>query len=289
LVQLPLAARKLKASLSHVQYSVSPLFGNRVISTIHDVSFLVQPSWFERKDQAVLANSTRLAAKQCPLLITVSQASQKDMERLVPASRSKVRVVHNAASPSVVQAPLFTSDEIRAKFGIRDPFLLTAGTGWPRKNHKLAVESFLQSDASGSHQLVVAGHPGGESIVHPAVVHTGYVTDAELRSLYENASLYLAPSFYEGFGITILEAMACGCPVVCSKGGAQPEVAGDAAIVMPTFEVHAWSRVLDQLLSDGSMLPTLRSKGLMRAGQFSWSRSAEQTAAVYREALNLIR
>jgi glycosyltransferase involved in cell wall biosynthesis len=285
-MKFPLEARRQNASLVHTQYSVSPLLKGRSISTVHDVSFLVDPYWFTPKDVTLLRAGVRAAARYCRRIITVSETSKLDIEALVPGATGKTDVVYNAPSPDVVcDVDAGIVEEELAALGVRKPYLLTAGTGWKRKNLSLAVEAFCTSELSGPYQLIVAGKPGTPLPVSGNVLETGYVTERQLAALYRGATLYLAPSLYEGFGITIVEAMAAGCPVVCSSGGAQPEIAGDAAIVVDSFEPQAWRKVMEEAVRNGSMLEDLRSRGRHRAADFCWADSARKTASIYREVI----
>jgi glycosyltransferase involved in cell wall biosynthesis len=258
------------------------LLRGRSVSTVHDVSFLVEPLWFTPKDVTLLSAGVRAAARYCRRIITVSKTSKRDIEALVPGAKDKIDVVYNAPSPDVIcdlEAKIV--EEELAGLGVRKPYLLTAGTGWQRKNLGLAVEAFCTSNLCGPFQLVVAGKPGTPLPVSDNVLETGYVTERQLAALYRGATLYLAPSLYEGFGITIVEAMATGCPVVCSSGGAQPEVAGDAAIVVDSFEPRVWRQVMEDVVRNGSMLEDLRLRGRRRAADFCWAESAQQTASIY--------
>jgi alpha-1,3-rhamnosyl/mannosyltransferase len=136
------------------------------------------------------------------------------------------------------------------------------------------------------HKIVVAGKAGwGEEAPTGDVVYTGFVSDQELTALYQCASLYLAPSRHEGFGIPLLEAWACGCPVVCSTGGALPEVAGDAACVVESWGAADWADAIRSLLADSSKLESLRVRGRERLTLFSWKETAEKTVAAYREVV----
>jgi glycosyltransferase involved in cell wall biosynthesis len=134
--------------------------------------------------------------------------------------------------------------------------------------------------------LVVTGKPGwGEESAGAHVQTVGYVSNDDLCALYSGASIYLAPSRHEGFGIPIIEAFACGCPVVCSSGGALPEVAGDAAVVESSWEPEHWSTTIRGLLDDSGKLHELRRRGFERVKMFDWVESARRTADVYREVL----
>jgi glycosyltransferase involved in cell wall biosynthesis len=135
-------------------------------------------------------------------------------------------------------------------------------------------------------QIVVTGKAGwGNQAEGSHVKPVGYVSNEQLCALYSGASLYLAPSRHEGFGIPVIEAFACGCPVVCSTGGALPEVAGDAAIVEPTWDPAHWAATIRGALGDSSKLEELRRRGFQRVKQFDWIESARQTVDVYQEVL----
>ncbi len=281
LVAFPLAARRLKAGAIHTQYSLSPLVGNRGITTIHDVSFFIGPEWFKPRDRAILTRTVPAAAKLAKRIIAVSETSAKEIQHYVPAALGKVRPIHNGLPPWVkrVEDPA----PILSRLGVPPDFLLTVGTQWPRKNMKLAIDAAaLVSEMP----LVITGKPGWGEQAKTGTIPVGYVSNEDLCALYSGAALYLAPSRHEGFGIPIIEAFACGCPVLCSTGGALPEVAGDAAVVEPTWEPAHWAKSIHGLLGDSSKLSDLRQRGFERVKQFDWLESAKQTTEVYREVLD---
>ncbi len=275
-VAFPLAARRMGAEVLHTQYSLSPLAGRRGVTTIHDVSFFVEPSWFRFKDRVLLRSLVPLAARLASRVITVSATSRRDIERHLPAARGKVRVVPNAPHPDL--RPVEPSEAravVADRFGLEGPYLLTA----------LATQAAELLPASLPHSLVLTGKPGwGDESLGPRSRPVGYVQLQELAALYSAADLYLAPSRYEGFGITILEAFHCGCPVLCSAGGAQPEVAGDAAEELESWRPEDWAEAIRSLLSDSSKLERMRRDGRRRAADFRWEDAARRTCEVYREA-----
>ena len=278
-VAFPLFARKLGADVIHVQYSLSPLVDNVGITTIHDVSFFVGPQWFSKRDAWMLQHSAPAAVRRARKVITVSRTSADEIVRFIPSARDKVAYTYNAC-PDWIRPIPNAADQVREKFDLRSPFLLTVGTRWPRKNMELAVQAAAQAQLP----IVVTGKgtwtegelgPGGRSV--------GYVSVEDLSALYSAATLYLAPSRHEGFGIPLLEAFRCGCPVVCSSGGAFPEVAGDAACVVPDWEVASWSNAISNLVGDSSKLRTLRDAGQHRERAFRWDDTAARTLEIYRE------
>jgi glycosyltransferase involved in cell wall biosynthesis len=285
-VAFPIAARRRRADLLHTQYSMSPLAGRRGVTTIHDVSFFVDPSWFRPKDRLLLRTLVPLAARWASRVITVSETSRRDIERFVPSARGKVRVVPNAPHPDLAPVdPAEARKMVGERFGLEGPYLLTVATRWPRKNLALATQAAELLPPELPHPLVLTGKPGwGTESLGPRSRPVGYVQLRELAALYSAADLYLAPSRYEGFGITILEAFHCGCPVLCSAGGAQPEVAGDAAEVLASWSPEDWAEAIRNLLADSSKLERMRRDGRRRAAEFRWEDSARKTCDVYREA-----
>ena len=285
LVSFPLAARRRGAQVIHTQYSMSPLVGKIGVTTIHDISFLIGPEWFKPKDRIILSKTVPASARRAAKIITVSQTSKAEIEKAIPGSVGKVAVTP-LASPSWIRRVdrLTALDSVKTQLGVEPPFVLTVGTRWPRKNMQLAVDAVNGLDNSFKQRLVVTGKAGwGETALGSRGQAVGYVDPETLSCLYSAADLYLAPSRHEGFGIPVMEAFRCGCPVLCSCGGALPEVAGDAALVETSWEPEGWTRAIAGLLNDPSKLDALRGRGLKREKLFSWADTARKTLDVYRE------
>lgn len=285
LVTFPLNARRMGASALHTQYSLSPLAGNSGITTVHDVSFLIGPEWFKPKDRALLKATVPPSARRAARVITVSKTSKSEIERLLPGAESKVRVTYPSSHPLIVplKRPI-ARQYVRKNLGIEQPYMLTVGTRWPRKNIQLAVQAANRLPAGLHQKLIVTGKSGwGEQGKEGRVIESGYLSFETLSALYSAADLYLAPSRHEGFGIPLVEAFLCGAPVLCSSGGALPEVAADAAEVEPTWEADHWARTIEELLLDSSKLEQLRARGFERAKRFTWEETARKTLEVYRE------
>ncbi|MBS1701001.1 MAG: glycosyltransferase family 4 protein [Armatimonadetes bacterium] len=279
MVTLPLAARKVGANLLHVQYALSPLAKNG-ISTVHDVSFMIEPAWFSVQDQTLLKMGVELASRKAKRIVTVSETSKSEILRFFPKAKVKTRVATNACPPWIQRASPEQVSRVLDSHGITGPYAFTVGTNWARKNMKLAVEATREAGC----QLVVTGKQGGELAANH-VRATGYVDTDVLSALYTSATLYLAPSLHEGFGIPIVEAMRCGTPVVCGPGGAMPEVAGTAGFVMPDYDTATWAKAVRKLLNDPSKLSELSMRGTEREAEFTWSRSAQAHYEVYREVV----
>lgn len=286
-VKFPLAARSRGAKAIHTQYSMSPLVGSCGITTIHDVSFFIGPEWFRAKNLAMLRTSVPASARRARTVIAVSNTCKGEIERFIPAATGKIEVVYNAC-PSWVQHRDHkdAKQNVARKFGIDTPYLLTVGTRWPRKNMELAVKATDLLPASIDHRLLVTGKTGwGDQEIGTRGVRLGYVTHDQLCDLYSAADLYLAPSKHEGFGIPLLEAFRCGAPVLCSSGGALPEVAGDAGVVQRSWEPADWAATIQTLLGDSSKLDELRRKGFEREKQFTWVEAARKTLSIYMGAM----
>jgi glycosyltransferase involved in cell wall biosynthesis len=236
----------------------------------------------------MLTRSVPAAVESAAAVLTVSNTSKDEIERLIPAAKGKTFAAYNALGMNIQPMPSDEAHEIvHRELGVKGPYVLTVGTRWPRKNMQLALDAVAGLPKSLPHKVVVTGRPGwGEEAMGSRGQAVGYVTDRQLTALYQCADLYLAPSRHEGFGIPLLEAFACECPVLCSTGGALPEVAADAAEIEPTFEAASWTATLERLLQDQDRLAELRAKGLKRVKDFCWKETAEQTLEAYRRAVD---
>lgn len=283
LARFPLAARRMKAAAIHVQYSLSPLAGRVGFTTIHDVSYFVGPEWFKPLDLTLLTRSVPAAARRAKGIFAVSQTSKREIERFIPEAIGKTHVTYNACPPWIERVPIDAARErVRSEFEIEAPFLLTVGTRWPRKNMALAVRAAALLPEALPHRLVITGKEGwGSQELGSRGMAVGYAGNEQLNALYSAAALYIAPSRHEGFGIPVLEAFRCGCPVVSSTGGALPEVAGRAAEIVPGWDPADWSKRIGELLSDPSKLEGLAREGTARETEFSWEETARRTLKAY--------
>jgi glycosyltransferase involved in cell wall biosynthesis len=282
-VQFPRLARRRGARVIHAQYALSPLVGRIGITTIHDVSFFIGPQWFGAKDRFLLQRSVPAAAKRAARVIAVSETSKGEIERFIPAASGKTRVTRLAAAPWIEPMERAAAVEVvRREFGEEGPYLLTVGTRWARKNQELAERAVMGLPESVPHRLLVVGKNPALS-ASARLRSLGYVSQEALSALYSAADAFLFPSFHEGFGIPVLEAMACGCPVICGSGGALPEVAGDAGRVVTSYDAADWTAAILEVVAEGGSSNLLRARGPGRAAEFSWRQTAEATLAVYRE------
>jgi glycosyltransferase involved in cell wall biosynthesis len=287
------------ADLWHgLDFTLPPLLRSSAIVTIPDLAFLTQPESIEPAQAAFLRQAVSKAAQRADAVITFSEQVRHELlERLsIPAEH--VHVV----SPGVSTAFHRITDDMllaatRHKFELQSPFLLTVGTLEPRKNLIRLVQAFdkIRRDRSGPKMLIIVGQNGWryEEVYETVnrlglkneVRFLGHVTDLELVLLYSLADAVALPSLYEGFGFALLEAMACGAPVVCSNAGALPEVAGDAALLVNPTDTDALGTMLLRLLRNPKLRALLSKKGQARAAKFPWEVCAQNHLKLYEEVM----
>ncbi|TET52474.1 MAG: glycosyltransferase family 1 protein [Anaerolineales bacterium] len=291
----PSELRRIGADLVHGPAFVIPLAaGCPSVVTIHDLSFLRFPKLFRPANRLYLTVLTRLSAGRAKRLIAVSAHAAAETTRLLGVPADKIDIVYHGVDPHF--RPL-AADEVaafRARKKLPERFVLHVGTLEPRKNHIRLVEAFAQVRETGT-ALVLAGARGWlydelfrkvEALgLSKDVVFYGYASSEELPLLYNAAAALAYPSLYEGFGLPVIEAQACGTPVLTSNVSSLPEAAGDAALLVDPEDTDALAAGLNLLLSDDSQRQQLSERGLAHAAQFSWLRSARETAGTYRSAL----
>jgi glycosyltransferase involved in cell wall biosynthesis len=284
-----------QAGLIHYPASIGHA-GNlsRAVVTVHDVSSLVNPAWFRRAHalyyRAMISRSARGAA----LVIADSEATASDLEQRLGLARDRIRVIPLGVDESFRPATPEAVERVRARYGLPDRFLLFVGTLEPRKNLPRVVEAFGQIAPALPHGLVLAGRPGWKcgplqqaaaaSPVAERILMPGFVPREDLPALMTAADGFVWPSLYEGFGLPPLEAMACGTPVLTSNAASLPEVVGDAALMADPEQTDDITDKMRALATDDALRQTLREKGLRRAREFTWQRTAEQTVETYRLA-----
>ncbi len=277
-------------------YAVPRARRTPVVLTVHDLTLLRFP---ELGTPALRRSVQRAAALvgEARLIIADSQATRRDLLALTCARADAIRVVplgvNGAFHP---QPPDAARASVAARLGVTDRYLLHVGTIEPRKNLPLLIDACARLWRGGrlAHRLVLAGASGwGAAAVanaierhaaQPFVIQLGRVADADLPALYAAAEAVVVPSRNEGFGLPLLEAMACGAPVIAADAGALPEVAGDAALLVDPTDAAAWSETIGRLAADPELAARLRTGGPIRAAAFTWERCARETYAVYEEA-----
>ncbi|MDR3710541.1 MAG: glycosyltransferase family 1 protein [Capsulimonadaceae bacterium] len=299
LTAFPFAAGKDRVDVAHVQYTVPPLMRAPVVTTIADISFKILPQLFPAKDAFLLGRSIPSSIRRAAAVIGVSESTRNDILTYYPGTPpEKVHAIYNGIEsryrPRTVIEQDLDRDVAKVRYTLDKPFVLCVGLLQPRKNVPLLLRAFTRArNAAGlPHVLAVAGRRGWlaketENAIAEAgdaVVFLGYVPDDDLPSLYGTADALAFPSLYEGFGLPVAEAMACGCPVICGNTSSLPEVAGDAAILVSPTDEGAWTQALTRLLTSPELRRSLGARGIEQARRFSWRTAAEQTLAVYEAA-----
>ena len=294
-LDLSLRLRSDRPDVLHVQYT-GPLYSKTpLVVSVHDVSFLEYPEYFTRFRATQLRITVKRTVEAAACVLTPSEFSRRAILRHYAIDESKVVVIPNAAS--AVFRPVerqVAAAAVQRKFHIKDPFVLMVGDLQPRKNHLgllRAFEAVLRARPQLPHHLVFVGKETWSSKeLHRLVarsgiasrVHfTGFVEDADLVHFYGACDLFAFPSFYEGFGLPILEAMACGRAVICSGLTAMPEVADGAAILFDPRSTGEMTRAISDVLIDAELRARLERLGTQRAAQFSWEQAARRTLEVY--------
>jgi glycosyltransferase involved in cell wall biosynthesis len=281
------------ADLYHAtEHLLMPLRHVPTVLTVHDLIFRLFPQHHKRLNYWYLNTAMPLYCRRATAIIAVSQATKRDLVRLYDLDPAKITVVHEAAAPHFTPASPAEIAETRARYHLPDNYLLHVGTIEPRKNLERLLEALHRLREGGEDiRLVIVGGKGWlyqsffqrleELALSDAVCLPGYVPDADLPAIYSGARLAVVPSLYEGFGLPVLEAMACGAPVVCSNASSLPEVGGQAARYFDPADTPAMADAILLAWRDAALRDTMRQEGLARAAQFSWARAADETLAVY--------
>ncbi len=281
---LPRAARRLRADVFHAPAYTAPLWGARpLVLTIHDVSYARHPEWYPHASGALRQAFYRRSAQRADRIITDSTFSRDEIVAAYGIDAAKMSVV-----------PLGVSADFRpASTVAREPVILHVGDLHTRRNLRLLVEvvAGLSQSIPGL-TLVLVGTDRGEgasltalarSLKASDVLHlVGAVRESELCAWYQRAAVLAYPSRYEGFGLPVVEAMACGAPVVASRGSSLTEVVGDAGVLVDPDDREAWARALRDVIEQPDHAADLSRRGLSRAAGYTWGATAALTADVYR-------
>lgn len=287
---------KGKADLSiFFNFIVPPNIKGHVITVVHDLTYLRYPETMKKSNLEHMRKGIAYSIARSDKIITVSQFSKKEIQEQLGVPEEKISIVYNA--PSLAKKSMEYS-LVQKKYGINQDYILFVSTIEPRKNIKRLLRAFdyVKKEYKLPHQLVLAGGKGwqDEAIYETAaqlefsedIVFTGYISAEEKNTLYQNASVFVFPSVYEGFGIPPLEAMAMGCPVVCTDVASLPEVAGDAAHFVDPFDEKSIAEGIIRVLFDREYADCLVKKGYAQCKKFTWDNSAQQLLRVCQEVLS---
>ena len=280
-----------KLDLFHCPFYAAPLLNCPVVVTVHDlIPFLFKIySWPKQK---MVQAGYRLIANRAAHLIADSHCTVADIHRILGVAPERISTVYLAADRDVFQSCGTTDDNkrLQQEFGITKPFILIASArNWRTKNlaSTLHALKLAQNETDISFQSVMYGPTNGSEPFDKDLarklnlLNLGYVGAEDLAALFRHAQAFVMPSLYEGFGLPLVEAMSCGCPVIASDRGSLPEVAGVGAQCFGAFDVQAMADAILKLLRSPEELQQKRSAALRRAADFSWDKAALETISVY--------
>ncbi len=285
-----------RADLYHFpNFTIPPLPVGRRVVTIHDMSFVRHPEFAETRNLDYLNAVIDDTVRRADAILTVSRFSADEIRSLLKVSPDRVFPIHLGVDAGLAAPPPARIAAAHRRLGLDRPYLLTVGTLEPRKNLPFLIDVF-EHLRGWDGDLVIAGMPGWKcepildrirnSPAAARIRYLEYVAEDDLPALYAGAWLFVVTSFYEGFGLPPLEAMACGTPVVSSAGGSLPEVLGSAAVIVTGFDRDAWTGAIEALLADSERRRALSSAGLRQAATFAWRDTARRTFDVYRQVLS---
>lgn len=272
--------------------------GIPTLLTVHDLSFVHYAATFPEALVRYLNRVVPWSVARATHVLADSASTKRDLLALWRVPDEKVTVLISGVHPRfapVTDTAVLTA--VRAKYVPGDrPFVLAVGTVQPRKNYQMLIQAFAPVAARHPHQLIIAGGRGwlvdemlaeiGRQGLEGRVHFIGFVDDADLPALYSAADLFLFPSLYEGFGLPILEAMGCATAVIASDASSLPEVAGDAAVLLPPDDRVGWTAALDRLLADDAARRRLAEAGRRHSRAFSWQTAAQQLLTIYHQLLD---
>ena len=281
------------ADLFHAtEHLLLPLRFTPTVLTVHDLIFRHLPEHHKPLNRWYLNLTMPLYCRRASHIIAISECTERDLITAYGLPPEKITVIYEAADPRFGPRPPKVVAAARTRYGLPDRYLLFVGTIEPRKNLARLLAAFERIHAERlSDALVIVGKRGWlyddffarleQSSARDAVILPGYVPNDDLPTIYAGAQALVFPSLYEGFGLPVLEAMACGTPVVASNASSLPEVGGSAALYFSPTQVEAMVEAVCRLLRDADLRGSMRTEGLNRAAEFSWRSTAAKTRTVY--------
>ena len=298
----PMALRQAQIDLLHALAFVAPVVAScPYVVTVYDLSFLRYPDAFRPFNRWYLSRFTTHSVKQARAVITISESTRQDVINLLGAPAQRVHTIYCGVDPQFQPLPAGKVAQFKQAQGLPDTFVLFLGTLEPRKNVEGLIRAYAlwRQHQPNTPSLIIAGGKGWyyqrifelvtllnltESVRFP-----GYIAQDDLPLWYNAATLFVYPSHFEGFGLPVLEAMACGTPVITSNVSSLPEVTGRngaARLVSPT-DIAALADILAEVMSSAEMRAEMSRQGLSRAAEFSWEKTARETVALYQRVLAL--
>lgn len=298
-VRLPLdlVRQRRELDLFHFLYNSPPLFFPcAYVLTIHDLSYRYVPRMISRKDYLSINVQLPLTARKARKIIAVSENTRADIVKFLKIPEQRIEVIHEGVGPEYlpVTDPAAMA-RVRKRYDLPERYLLYVGTYLPHKNIDTLLLAYRELLLQGATlcKLVLAGKKGrnyqriakrvAELDLEGHVVSPGFVAEEDLPPLYSMSEMFVFPSLYEGFGLPILEAAACGVPVIASSASCHREIGGDAALYFPPTDYRALARCICDISGSADLQGKLKARGVERVRSFSWERMAERTRKVYEE------
>lgn len=262
------------------------------VTTIHDLAPLIYPQLHDSKIVSVFKKKLDLVKKESARIIAVSQSTKNDLVNILNIKKEKVQVIYEALDEDFQNA---TSDfKLVKEYGLKK-YLLSDAIKNPRKNLSILLEAFAQLKIKDLKLVLIGeglwGQDELELLINnfqakKNIIVLGKVTRRQLKGLYQKANMAVFPSLYEGFGLPVLEAMSCGCPVVCSNTSSFPEVAGKAALLINPKKSMEIVQAVKKIINNTSIYNTLKKEGFEQIKKFSWKKAALETLKVYQEVVS---
>lgn len=297
-IALPYQAAALKLDVIHGPgYTTPAISGCARVVTIHDMQYCYYPEIYPKGQYLFFKTFIPLSARTSSAIITDASSTKADLQKFLAIASNKINVIHLAPDPRFAQKP--SPDQIQAvrlKYDLPDKYILTVSSFRPQKNTLRLIEAYHQIKRRGiAHKLVLVGrklepYKKVQELVErlelkDEITMTGYLPDDDLPPIYAGADVFVFPSFFEGFGIPVLEAMACGIPVVLSNVAPLPEVGGEAGYYVDPYRVDEIAEAIYRLLTEPDLHKTLSLKGYSHARSFSWEQVAHKTLEVYKQVV----
>lgn len=299
--RLPISVQRFtgKLDLFHSpDFVLPPVSGNiPTLLTVHDLSFVHFPEVYPEVLVNYLNKVVPWSVGRATHILADSEATKQDLMAVWQVPSEKISVLYSGVSEvfeKVENAGRITA--VRHKYNLSEsPYLLSVGTVQPRKNYQMLIQAFAPVADKFPHNLYIAGGKGWlydemmaeieKQGLTDRVRFIGFVDDADLPTLYSAADLYLFPSIYEGFGLPMLEAMACGVPVIASNVSSLPEVGEGTAVLLPPHDPAKWTRKINELLADSEQKKQMTTSGYKQVQRFTWEKAANQLLLIYQEML----
>jgi len=287
---IPMRVRKEVFDLFHSPtYSIPLVLAKKGIITIHDLIHLIFPRDYSLGHRLFYRLIVRRAVSRCPKVFTVSEKSKDDIVSFLQGHKERIVITPNGLDPHWAPKPLDT--EFNRRYGLDQGYLVFVGNPKPHKNFFRVLSAFevLVKEDHYPGKLVAIGIPSQQlsAEVRDRVLCLPHSNDEDLGLFYSGAELLLAPSLYEGFGLPVLEAMACGCPVLIGNQGALPEIAGDIGLQVDPNQVSSIVNGVRQVLRNKTLSQKMREQGLNRAARYTWEKTAGTVLETY-DSLNTI-